>query len=259
MSDRPVLVAGNWKMNLLSAQARDLAAYVARAAGDFPAADVAVFPSFTLIPAARNGLGESGVTLGAQCSHENASGAHTGEVSAAMLVDAGCTSVLSGHSERRAAGETDEQVARKTGAALALGLTPIVCVGETEKEREAGATDVVLSRQIVGSLADVTPPDPSSLVVAYEPVWAIGTGKTASPDQAQEVHKFIRDLLAKLYDDSVAQTVRIQYGGSVKPDNSAERMATRPSQMVMRNTSTGFAPRVMRVSGSRRSRRLKAL
>jgi triosephosphate isomerase len=158
--------------------------------------------------------------------HDKASGAFTGEVAPPMLVDLGCRFVILGHSERRTLfGETDATVNAKTRAALAAGLTPIVCVGETLAEREAGRTQAVVSGQVTGSLAALTPAEIEKLVIAYEPVWAIGTGKVATPQQAQEVHALIRGLLAKLASPEVAARVRIQYGGSVKPDNAADLAA----------------------------------
>jgi triosephosphate isomerase len=158
--------------------------------------------------------------------HDKASGAFTGEVAPPMLVDLGCQYVILGHSERRTLfGETDAIVNAKTKAALAAGLTPIVCVGETLEEREAGRTAYVVTTQVRGSLAGLSPADLEKVVIAYEPVWAIGTGKVATPEQAQEVHALIRGLLGSLASPAVAAVVRIQYGGSVKPDNAADLAA----------------------------------
>jgi triosephosphate isomerase len=166
---------------------------------------------------------KSDVGLGAQNMHDKASGAFTGEVAPPMLVDMSCRYVILGHSERRTLfGETDAAVNVKTKAALAAGLVPIVCVGETLEEREAGKTAAVVTAQVKGSLAGLSPADLEKVVVAYEPVWAIGTGKVATPEQAQEVHALIRGLLAGLSSPEVAARVRIQYGGSVKPDNAAD-------------------------------------
>ena len=174
---------------------------------------------------AAEALKGSFIGLGAQNMHAAASGAYTGEVSAQMLVETGVKYVILGHSERRALfGETDAQVNAKTKAALAAGLVPIVCVGETLEERESNRTDAVVTAQVMGSLADLGA-DLARCVVAYEPVWAIGTGRTATPGQAQEVHALIRRMLAKMSTGQVANTVRIQYGGSMKPDNAAELMA----------------------------------
>ena len=172
--------------------------------------------------------GSSPVALGAQNMHDQSSGAFTGEVAPPMLLDLGCRYVILGHSERRTLfGETDAVVNAKTRAALAAGLTPIVCVGETLEEREGGRTAAVVTTQVQGSLAGLTPADLEKIVVAYEPVWAIGTGRVATPQQAQEVHALIRGLLGGLASPAVAAKVRIQYGGSVKPDNAAD-LAVQP-------------------------------
>jgi triosephosphate isomerase (TIM) len=171
-------------------------------------------------------LDGSAIQLGAQNLHWEPKGAFTGEISAAMLVEAGCTHVIIGHSERRQLfGETNETVNKRLHAALAAGLTPVVCVGETLQERDADATVQVVERQVVAGLAGISPAALAKSVVAYEPVWAIGTGKTATPAQAQEVHRTIRDQLAKVADQDTADRVRILYGGSVKPDNIDSLMA----------------------------------
>jgi triosephosphate isomerase len=225
---RKKIVAGNWKMNLDRAQARDLTAAVAARRGEAAAVDLVLCPPAlyvetvgTVLAAAKSDIG-----LGAQNVHDKASGAFTGEVSPPMLVDLCCKYVILGHSERRTlCGETDAAVNAKTKAALAAGLTPIVCVGETLEEREAGRTDSVVTAQVSGSLAGIPAADLEKLVVAYEPVWAIGTGKVATPQQAQEVHALIRRLLTGLASPAVAGAVRIQYGGSVKPDNAADLAA----------------------------------
>ena len=170
----------------------------------------------------------SGVWLGGQNMHDKPSGAYTGEVAPAMLTDIGCHYVILGHSERRTLfGETDATVNAKTKAALAAGLVPIVCVGETLEEREAGKTQAVVTEQVQGSLAGLAPEEIAKIVIAYEPVWAIGTGKVATPEQAQEVHALIRGLLATMASPAVAAEVTIQYGGSVKPDNAAS-LAVQP-------------------------------
>jgi triosephosphate isomerase len=224
MSDRPILVAGNWKMNLAAAEARHLAKEVAAAAADSEGPDVAVFPSYTLLHAARAALEGSRVILGAQACHEAASGAHTGEISAAMVRDAGCTSVLCGHSERRAAGATDEQIGLRARAGLDSGLRVVICVGETLEERESGSTEAVLARQLAAACAPLAESDLANVELAYEPVWAIGTGKTATPDIAAAAHVFLRGQMVEKYGDA-GRGPRILYGGSVKPGNAAELLA----------------------------------
>lgn len=190
---------------------------------DNQAVDVVLCPPFTALSEVYEVIAESDIFLGAQDIYWFNEGAFTGEVSAKMLKDAGCAFVIIGHSERRQFfGETNESVNKKLKAALAEGLTPIVCIGEVLKEREAGKTFDVLKNHLEGALNGVSAEDALNVVVAYEPVWAIGTGKTATPEQAQEAHKYIRDLLHKLYNQEVATELRIQYGGSVKPDNIAE-------------------------------------
>ena len=223
---RTKIVAGNWKMNKTPAEARALIAGI-RSLLDGTACpvEVVVCPPLVDLTVAAEALKGSSIGLGAQNMHAAASGAFTGEVSAQMLVEAGVKYVILGHSERRALfGETDAQVNAKTKAALAAGLVPIVCVGETLGEREADQTSAVVTAQVKGSLADLGA-DLVRCVVAYEPVWAIGTGRTATPGQAQEVHALIRRVLAELATGQAANAVRIQYGGSMKPDNAAELMA----------------------------------
>lgn len=215
---RPLLV-GNWKMNLTVAQSVDLAKLVAGGAGS-ASGEVAVCVPFTAIAVVGEVLKGSNVRLGAQNCHWESSGAYTGEISVGQLRDAGCQMVLIGHSERRKLfGETDESVNRKLGAALKGGLTPIVCVGETLEEREAQRTWRVLETQIAGGLKGLAPADLSTVVIAYEPVWAIGTGKTASPAQAQEAHLFIRSQMKKMHGEGFAAGARILYGGSVTAEN----------------------------------------
>jgi triosephosphate isomerase len=220
---RKKIVAGNWKMNLDRGKARDLAAAVAARRGQVPHVQLVLCPPALYVDGVGAALGAaaSEVGLGAQNMHDQASGAFTGELAPPMLVDMGCRYVILGHSERRTLfGETDAAVSAKTKAALAAGLVPIVCVGETLEEREAGRTQAVVTTQIRGSLAGLSGDDLKKVVVAYEPVWAIGTGKVATPEQAQEVHALIRSLLAGLASPEVAAAVTIQYGGSVKPDNA---------------------------------------
>ena len=223
---RRPLIAGNWKMHTTQREAAELARQVAAGCRG-AAAEVAVCPPFTALAAVRQALEGSSVGLGAQDLSWEAQGAFTGEVSAAMLADAGCRYVLIGHSERRALfGETDEAVRRKLEAALRQGLTPIVCIGETLAEREAGRTLEVLRHQLSGALPGAAAEYRARVVLAYEPVWAIGTGRTASPEQAQEAHAFIRQWLAEAWGPA-AQAVRIQYGGSVNAAN-AESLLRQP-------------------------------
>jgi triosephosphate isomerase len=223
---RTPIIAGNWKMNTSVAEAVALA----RAAKDFAATfndrEVMVAPPFPWLVPVREAIEGSSLRLGAQDMHHEPSGAFTGAVSAGMLKEAGCTHVIIGHSERRQFfGETDESVNKKTKAALAAGLVPVVCVGETLPEREAGKVEAVVGGQVSRGLAGIPDASARLLVVAYEPVWAIGTGKTASSAQAQEVHAFVRGELAHLFGKPAADAIRIQYGGSVKPDNVDELMA----------------------------------
>ena len=222
---RTKIVAGNWKMNLDRAKAKELTAAVAARRGEAAAVELVLCPPALYVETVGSALAgaKSNVGLGAQNMHDKASGAFTGEVAPPMLVDLGCQYVILGHSERRTLfGETDAAVNVKTKAALAAGLVPIVCVGETLEEREAGKTAAVVTGQVQGSLAGLSAAELEKVVVAYEPVWAIGTGKVATPEQAQEVHALIRALLAGLSSPEVAARVRIQYGGSVKPDNAAD-------------------------------------
>jgi triosephosphate isomerase len=220
---RRPLIAGNWKMNLVRASAVALAEEIAKAAETIDGVDLAVCPPSCYLEAVGKAIAGSRVALGAQNVYHEPSGAFTGELSAAMLRDLGCTYVILGHSERRhILGETDEAVNRKVHAALAAGLAPIVCLGELLAEREAGQTMAVIRRQFDGSLAGLSPQQLSGVVLAYEPVWAIGTGKVATPQQAEEVHVALRNIIRERYNSSIAGSVRIQYGGSVKPDNAAE-------------------------------------
>ncbi len=222
---RRPLIAGNWKMNLTLAQSVELAKAVKEGAAS-ASGETAVAVAFTAIPVVAEVLRGSSVRLSGQDCHWEAQGAYTGEVSAEMLKDAGCQMVILGHSERRKLfGESDEQVNRKLGAALKAGLTPIVCVGETLDERETQKTWRVLETQIAGGLKGFAPADLSKIVIAYEPVWAIGTGKTATPAQAQEAHLFLRGQLKKLHGDAFAQGTRILYGGSVTAENVDSLMA----------------------------------
>jgi len=222
-SDRRPIAAANWKMNLLRRDAADYCrALRSGFVGRRPAAEVLLFPPATLLTTVAGGIdGLADVACGGQDLHPEAGGAHTGDLSAPQLADAGCTWVLCGHSERRQDhGESDELVARKALAAVGHGLTPLICVGETADERRAGRTFEVLGRQLAAAVSALE----GRFELAYEPVWAIGTGKTASPQQAQDVHAHIRGKLAGL-DEAVAAKVQILYGGSVKGSNAAELLA----------------------------------
>lgn len=220
---RRKFIAGNWKMNTDRAGAVALAEAVKKAAETVSGVDLAVCPPFVYLDCVAKAVAGSKVALGAQDCYFEKSGAFTGEISPAILLDVGCKYVILGHSERRhILGETDELINKKTKAALAAGLIPIVCVGELLSEREAGQTAAVIQRQFDGSLAGVSAEDLCKVVIAYEPVWAIGTGKVATRDQAVEVHVDLRKLIEKRYNKQVAEAVRIQYGGSVKPDNAAD-------------------------------------
>ena len=218
---RKKFIAGNWKMYTTGNSAEALAAAVAKGvSGD--AVTVAVCPPFPFLTRVAQAVKGTPVALGAQNCYPEKEGAFTGEVSPAMLVDAGCQYVILGHSERRAIlGETDEFINRKVHAALGAGLKVILCVGETLAEREANRTEKVLDTQLVGSLAKVDAGQLANVTIAYEPVWAIGTGKTATPEQAQEAHAYIRGRVGELVGQDAAKALTIQYGGSVKPDNAA--------------------------------------
>ena len=220
---RRLLVAGNWKMNASNAMVDELLNAIL--ADEPEKADVAVFPPALYIGRVAGILNSSRISVGGQTLYPAASGAYTGEMSADMLSDCGCSAVLVGHSERRTLfGETDEDVVARTQAALASGLTPYICIGETLEERDAGETESVVARQAGSVLSALKTEQLSQCVFAYEPVWAIGTGKTASPEQAQEVHHFLRTLIAEK-DASLAEDMRILYGGSVKADNAAQLFA----------------------------------
>ncbi len=223
---RRLFIAGNWKMNTSAADAGALAGELVEKLGAVEAVDLAVCPPFVYLQPVAEALAGSKIAMGAQDIFYENDGAYTGEISAAMLKDVGCSLVICGHSERRhVIGETDEWINRKVLKSLSEGLDPILCVGELLSQREAGETLDVVSRQIRLGLEGVSGADVTSVTVAYEPVWAIGTGMVATTDQAQEVHAIIRKLLGDLYDDATAQAIRIQYGGSVKPDNAGELLA----------------------------------
>ena len=215
-------------MNTNGRGAAELAKTLASSIGSLDGVDLAVCPPFVYLSAVRQALAGSRIALGAQDVFYEDDGAYTGEVSTAMLRDAGCRYVIIGHSERRhVLGETDEMINRKIIKALSDGLEVIFCVGELLEERKSGLTLEVVDRQVRIGLEGVAPADAARLTVAYEPVWAIGTGVNATPQQAQEVHSMIRELLAKTFNPALASSIRIQYGGSVKPANAAELMRQR--------------------------------
>jgi len=223
---RRKFIAGNWKMNLNRASAVALAQQVAKQAAGVEGIDLAVFPPSVYVDAVAQALTGSNVAWGVQNVYHEPDGAFTGEISIAMVQDLGCRYVILGHSERRhILGESDDSVNKKTLAVLKAGLTPVVCVGETLQEREAGKTMEVIQRQVSGSLAALTDEQMRITVIAYEPVWAIGTGKTATPAQAQEVHLALRKILAGRYNGDIAQSVCIQYGGSVKASNARDLLS----------------------------------
>jgi triosephosphate isomerase len=218
-------MAGNWKLNLTIGEAVALAEALKERIGSVTDREVMVAPVFTALSSVASVLGGGVVRLGAQDLYWEENGAFTGEVSAPLIKDAGCSYAIVGHSERRQHfGETDADVNRKARAALAAGLTPIICVGETLEERESGRAQEVVGGQIKGALANLSPDDLPAAVLAYEPIWAIGTGKTATPAQANEIHGYIRGLLSEGFGDIVSDRVRILYGGSVKPENVDELM-----------------------------------
>lgn len=224
---RKKIIAANWKMNMTQGEAADFVATFLLELGDSSDVEVVIVPPFTAIAAVNGALEQAQhVKVGAQNMHWERSGAFTGEISPAMLRDLFVRYVVLGHSERRALfGETDEIVNRKVRAALEAMLRPIVCVGETLEERGRGDVEKILTRQLRGSLAGLSAKELHEAVIAYEPVWAIGTGKTATAEEAQEAHAFIRRTLGEIADDATADKIRIQYGGSVKPDNARTLMA----------------------------------
>ncbi len=224
--NRRPIIAGNWKMYKTGADGAALAKDLRAQVAGITKPEIVVCPTFTSLSPVAQALGGSNIQLGAQNVHWEKEGAFTGEISAAMLKELCVSYVVIGHSERRQFfGETNEGVNKRTKAALAAGLRPIVCVGEMLAQREAGQTSHVVSDQVMAGLAGLSKDDMVSTVIAYEPVWAIGTGKTATPAQAQEVHKLIRDILERMFGAEVAGKVRIQYGGSVKADNAKELLS----------------------------------
>ena len=223
---RRVIIAGNWKMNKNISESIDLANSIKRAVVDVEEVEIVLCPPFTSLSDVNEIILETNVKLGAQDLYWEKEGAFTGEISAGMLKNVGCEYVLIGHSERRQFfGETNQTVNRKLKSALAEGLKPIVCVGEKLDERKAGRAFDVVKDHVANSLAGISKNDMLKTVIAYEPVWAIGTGVNATKDEAQEVHKYIRGILKDLFGRETASSVRIQYGGSVKPDNIKELMS----------------------------------
>jgi triosephosphate isomerase len=224
--ERKLIIAGNWKMNKTVAEALDLVADLKRELKDVKEIDIVVCPPFTALSEVSKAILDSNLRLGAQNMSEHLSGAYTGEIAAGMLKEFSARYVILGHSERRQyQKEPDALIAKKALAAHGAALRPIVCVGETLAEREAGQMENILDTQVRGSLAGLGAEQMVETILAYEPVWAIGTGRTATTAQAQEAHAFIRGLLVKLFDETVARRVRIQYGGSVKASNARELMS----------------------------------
>src|SRR5271169_4232985 len=224
--DRKLIIAGNWKMNKTVAEALDLVRDLKLDLANIKEVDIVVCPPFTALSEVSREILSSNIRLGAQNMSEQNAGAYTGEIAAGMLKEFSVRYVILGHSERRQyQKEPDALIARKAAAVHAASLKPIVCVGETLAEREAGQMQTVLETQVRGSLAGLSKEQMVETIIAYEPVWAIGTGKTATTAQAQEAHAFIRGVLSKMFDETVARRVRIQYGGSVKPSNARELMS----------------------------------
>ena len=223
---RKLIIAGNWKMNKTVAEALDLVKGLKRELANIKEVDIVICPPFTALSEVSKAVLNTNLRLGAQNMNEHNFGAYTGEIAAGMLKEFSVRYVILGHSERRQyQKESDELIAKKALAAHAASLRPIVCVGETLADHEAGRTELVLGTQLRGSLAGLSAEQMEETIVAYEPVWAIGTGKNATPQQAQDAHAFVRKQLAAMFDGTVARRVRIQYGGSVKPSNARELMS----------------------------------
>lgn len=223
---RKPIIAGNWKMYKTVGEALELVNGLKNELKGETGVEVVVCPPFTAISKVAEALKGTNIAYGAQDIYWEEEGAYTGEIAPKMLTDLGCSFCIIGHSERRSYfGETNETVNKKVKAALKHALTPIMCVGERLEERDSGKTFEVVKNHVEGGLAGLSKEDAAKIVIAYEPVWAIGTGRNAAPEQAQEVHKFIRDLLKKVFGEDVSSRVRIQYGGSVKPDNTKGIMA----------------------------------
>lgn len=226
MENRIPLIAGNWKMYKTCSEAVETAKQLAKLTADVTGREVMIAPTFTALAPVSEAIKGSHISLGGQNIFWETQGAYTGEISGPMLISAGCKYVIIGHSERRQYfNETDETVNKRIKAALGSKLIPVFCIGETEKEREAEQTFSVLDKQLTYGVKGLSSDDLGTLVIAYEPVWAIGTGKTASTEQAQEVHLFLRSLIEKKFEKRLAQSIRILYGGSVKPANISELMS----------------------------------
>jgi triosephosphate isomerase len=226
MTARRPLIAGNWKMYKTGSEAVDFVKTFKPVAAEISDVEIMIAPPFTALDLVAREIGTADIQLGAQNLHWHPEGAYTGEIAAGMLTAAGCRYVIIGHSERRQYfGETDETVNLKIEAAMRAGLAPVLCIGETESQRDAGETFSVLDKQVQNGLKGQLSEKLESLVVAYEPVWAIGTGKTATKEQAQEVHQYLRQRFSELFDGDFAQSLRILYGGSVKPSNIKDLMA----------------------------------
>nr|MDO8083702.1 triose-phosphate isomerase [Candidatus Sigynarchaeum springense]MDO8118475.1 triose-phosphate isomerase [Candidatus Sigynarchaeota archaeon] len=223
MKNRPI-IGGNWKMQKTIAESKSFIEEFLQKIEDLPEmVDIVIFPPFISIRAVSEALKGKKIYTGGQNMYFEEKGAFTGEISASMLLDAGASYVILGHSERRALfKETSEFISKKVKMAVMRGLKPILCIGETKDERITGKTEMVLKEQLTGSLNGINKDEMSSIVIAYEPVWAIGTGLTATPAQAQDAHAYVRKLLAEMYDQGVSRTTRIQYGGSIKPENAKE-------------------------------------
>jgi len=233
---RKPFVAGNWKMNTDSRTSVELVKRIASGSAEASSQNVtvAVCPPFVYLQSVAKALSSSNIAVGAQDMYFEPEGAFTGEISASMLKDVGCSYCLCGHSERRhVIGESDELINKKVAAAVSGGLLPILCVGELLEEREASQTNDVVTRHVKEGLAGLSAEKLEAVTIAYEPVWAIGTGLTATPEQAQEVHDFIRKLLGQMYDEKTAEEIRILYGGSVKPNNAAELMSQKDIDGVL--------------------------
>jgi len=225
-SKRIPIIAGNWKMNKTTTEARDLANRIKSLVTGVKNREIVLAPPFTALQTVGEAIRGTNLVLAAQNFFWEERGAFTGEISGEMLLDLGCRYVIIGHSERRQYfGEVDEVVNKKLRQALLKGLYAIVCVGETLAEREEGKTNQVIEGQVTSALKSITEAEMHKIVIAYEPVWAIGTGKTATPEQAEEIHMFIRKKILTLYSGNVAETLRIQYGGSVTPENASAIMA----------------------------------
>jgi len=223
---RKKVIAGNWKMYKSNSEAKELVEGLLNNTKEIVKTGMIVCPPYTALSLVSELANGSSLQVGAQNMYWEPQGAFTGEISTEMIKSTGATYVIIGHSERRQFfGETDETVNKKLKAALESGINPIVCIGESLDERESGVTNEVVGNQVEKALAGISAEDMQKVILAYEPIWAIGTGKTATPDQAQDVHKFIRSVLTKLYNNDVAEDIIIQYGGSVKPENATELLS----------------------------------